>query len=223
MTKPPGPVAGHTSPAGGRPGADPPYVPIRRTGWATRHTPRWVLLALALLVVGAVLVALVHKPSQSERASDLRGFLSDMNYDIESCAGGVSESLTALHEIDTGASHDVVTAVSIANTGAANCSPANNEQLDDLDNYQVSESLASFNLPSVVTGLVNWAAPDAQNVQTDVARVLQAPSPQAKGRDMAALRQALRKLDAQRAAVDATMESAIRSLSAHASPPSLPG
>ena len=26
---------------------DPPYVPIRHTRWATRRTPRWVLLAVA--------------------------------------------------------------------------------------------------------------------------------------------------------------------------------
>ena len=42
-----------------------------------------------------------------------------MNTDIESCAGGVSESLTALQEIQSGASHDVKTAVSIATIGAA--------------------------------------------------------------------------------------------------------
>ena len=222
MTRPPGPVTGQSGPAGGHPDADPPYVPIRHTGWATHRTPRWVLLALAVVLVGTVLVALVHKPSQAERASDLRGFLSDMNTDIESCAGGVSESLTALRQAGSNAS-EVQDTISIANQGASNCEPANNEQIDDLEEYQVTESLASFHLASVVTGLVNWAAPDAVNVQTDVATMLAAPNPQAKAKDMAALQQALRKLNAQRAAVDATMESAIRSLSAHASPPSLPG
>jgi hypothetical protein len=202
---------------------DPPYVPIRHTRWATRRTPRWVLLAIAVVLVGTVLVALVHKPSTSQRASDLRGFLGDMRYDIQSCAGGVRDSLTALRQIESGASHDVGTAVYIANTGAANCSPANNELLDDLETYQVTESLASFGLARVVTGLVDWAAPDAQNVMTDVARVLRAPNAQAKASDTAALQQALRTLDAQRAKVDKIMESAIASLSAHATPPSLPG
>jgi hypothetical protein len=222
VTRPPGPVTGQTGPAGGRPDAGPPYVPIRRTAWATHRTPRWVLLALAVVVAGAVLVALVHKPSQSERASDLRGFLSDMNYDIESCAGGVGESLTALRQAGANAS-EVQDTISIANQGASNCEPANNLQIDDLEEYQVTESLASFHLAGVVTGLVNWAAPDAVDVQTDVATMLAAPNPQAKARDMAALQQALRKLNAQRAAVDATIQAAIRSTSAHASPPSLPG
>jgi hypothetical protein len=201
---------------------DPPYVPIRHTRWATRRTPWWVLAAGVVVLAGTVLVALVHRPSQAERASDLRGFLGDVQYDIESCAGGVSESQTALRDIESGASHDVGTAVYIANTGAANCSPANNEQLDDLENYQVTESLASFGLARVVTGLVAWAAPDALDVQTDVALILQAPNAQAKARDTAALRQALRKLDAQRSAVDAIMESANRSLSAHGTLPTLP-
>jgi hypothetical protein len=219
---PPGPVAGQTGPAGGHPDADAPYVPIRRTGWATHRTPRWVLLALAVLLVAGVLVALVHKPSQSERASDLRGFLSDMNYDIESCAGGVRESLTALREAGNSAS-DIQDTISIANQGASNCEPANNMQIDDLEEYQVTESLASFHLGSVVSGLVNWAAPDAVDVQTDVATALAAPNPQAKAKDMAALQQALRKLNAQRASIDTTVQAAVRSLSAHASPPSLPG
>ena len=88
---------------------DPPYVPIRATRWATRRTPRSVLPTAALLVAGAVLVALV--------------------------------------QIESGASHD---------TGAA-------------------------------------------------------------------LQQALRRLDAQRAAVYAIIESASTSLSARATPPALPG
>ncbi|HUA31712.1 MAG TPA: hypothetical protein VMC03_22735 [Streptosporangiaceae bacterium] len=203
---------------------DPPYVPIRRTRWATRRTPLWLLVAIAVLVVGGVLVGLSRTPSAGQRASDLRGFLGDVNYDIESCAGGVSESLNALQQVESGASRDVSTAAYIANTGAANCSPANNEQIDDLENYQVTESLASFHLARVVTGLVNWAAPDAENVQSDVALVLNnLGNPQAKAQDTAALQKAVRKLNAQRAAVDAIMNSAIRSLSAHASPPKLPG
>jgi hypothetical protein len=222
VTMPPGPMTGQTDPAGGPPDADPPYVPIRRTAWATHRTPRWVLLALAVLVVAAVLVALVHKPSQSERASDLRGFVSDVNYDIESCAAGVGESLTAMREAGNNGP-EIQDTISIANQGAANCEPANNEQIDDLEQYQVTESLASFNLPSVVTGLVNWAAPDAVDVQTDVATLLTATDPQAKAKDTAALQRALRKLDAQRAKIDAAIEAANRSLAAHASPPKLPG
>lgn len=202
---------------------DPPYVPIRQTRWATRRTPWWVLAAVAVVLAGTVLVALVHRPSPAERASDFRGFLGDMEADIGSCAGGVPQSLTALREIESGTSRDVKTAVYIANTGASNCSPANNELLDDLDGYQVTESLASFRLGRVVSGLVNWAAPDAENVQTDVARILTARSAQAKAADAAALHQALRTLDAQRSAVDKIMESANRSLSAHGTLPNLPG
>ena len=228
MTEPPGSVTGRPGPASGPPGGDPPYVPIRRSpwptspSWPTRHAPRWLLLAAVLVVAGALLVALVHRPSQAQRASDLRGFTSDMNADIESCAGGITDSLTAMRQIQSGASHDVATGISIANTGAANCSPANNELLDDLESYQVTESLASFGLSAVVTGLVDWAAPDAEVVQTDIARVLSAPTPQAKSKATAALRQAQRKLDAQRAKVDAIVESASRSLSAHVAPPKLP-
>jgi hypothetical protein len=205
------------------PRADPPYIPIRHTRWPVRRTPRWLLLAGLVLLAGAVLVGLTHRPSTPQRAADLRGFLRNMNADIESCAGGVSESLTALHAIQSGASHDTPTAISIAQYGGANCSPANNELLDDLTQFEVTESLASFRLNRVVTGLVTWAAPDAQQVQADVADLLAARSPQARASAAAALRQARAKLDAQRAAIDSVIESASAALSAHAAPPALPG
>lgn len=202
---------------------DPPYVPIRRTAWPTRRSPRLLFAAVAALAAIAVAVALVHRPSQAERASDLRGFLSDVTTDIESCAGGVGESLTALQGIESGSSHQVSDAIGVATYGASNCSPANSMQIDDLITYQVAESLASFHLGTAVTGLVLWADPDAVNVQTDVARVLEARTPQARNAQAAGLDRALRALDAQRTAVDSVIERAIRSLSVRAAPPRLPG
>jgi len=195
------------------------------SGWPVRRTPRWVLLAVAAVVAITVVLSLVHKPSQAEQASDMRGFLRDVTTDIESCAGGVGESLAALRLVESGqdSSTDVSQAISVAQQGAANCAPANNEQLDDLTNYQVTQSLASFGLPAAVTAMVAWAAPDAENVQTDVASVLSAATPQAKSQADAKLTRDLASLKAQRAKVDAPITRAIRSLAMHASPPTLPG
>jgi hypothetical protein len=205
--------------------ADPPYVPIRHSRWPVRRTPPWLLAAVGVLLVIGVAVALVHRPSQSERASDLRGFLHDMTTDIESCAGGVGESLSALHGVESGSNtpQNVQDTISIATYGASNCEPANSMPLDDLDQYQVTESLASFHLGNVVNGLIAWAAPDAINVQTDVASLLEAKTPRAKTKATAALAQALRKLNAQRAAIEAQLDHAITALHANASPPRLPG
>ena len=188
--------------------------------------PRWVLLAGAGLVVVAIAVALVHRPSKAERASDMRGLLQEVTADIQSCAGGVGESLTALRQVQAESprsSTDVSDAISIAQQGAANCSPANNELIDDLENYQVPESLASFGLKSSVTSLIAWAAPNAEQVQTDVARVLTATSPQAAGAAQAALNRALAALNAQRSKADGPINTAIRALAMHASAPRLPG
>jgi hypothetical protein len=205
---------------------DPPYVPIRHTKWPVGRTPRWMLAALALLIVAGVLVALAHKPSQSERASDMRGFLTDMTNEIESCAGGVGESLTALHQLGPLPSKnaaEVADTIGIATYGASNCSPANSMPLDDLEQYQVVESLSSFNLTAAVTGLINWAAPDAINVQDDVVTVLRAPNAQARTSATAQLDKDIAKLNRQRAAVYSVIDRAIKSLSMHASPPDLPG
>jgi hypothetical protein len=205
---------------------EPPYVPIRRGRWPVGRTPRWLVPAVAALVAAAVLVGLAHRPSSAQRAADLRAFLADMRTDIQSCAGGVGESLAALRglgPLPSPKTSEVKDTISIATYGASNCSPANSMPLDDLDQYQVTESLASFHLNRVVTGLVNWAAPDAIDVQTDVVAVLRARDARASSSAMAALRRALSRLDAQRAAVDSIIENATRSLSANAAPPVLPG
>jgi len=202
--------------------ADPPHVPLRHGGWPVQKAPRWLLVAGALVLAGAVLTGLAHHPTRSQRAADVNTFLHDMTTDIQSCAGGVRESLTALQAIQSGAEHDVRTAAHIATYGAGNCSPANNELLDDLTLYQVSESLASFGLPRVVDGLVTWAFPDAQRVQDDVAGVLGA-SGTARVAATAKLRRDLRTLDAQRAYVNKIMMNAVSATSATGRLPELPG
>jgi Co/Zn/Cd efflux system component len=204
---------------------EPPRASALPSGWPVRRAPRWVVLAIAGLLVVAVAVALVHKPSQAERASDMRGLLQEVSSDIASCAGGVGESLTAMREAEAEtprSSADLSAAINIAQQAGANCAPANNELIDDLESYQVPESLDSFGLKAAVSSLVDWAAPRAQQVETAVAGVLAATTPQAKAAAQAALTRSLAALDAQRAKADGPIVAAIRALGMHASPPRLP-
>ena len=200
----------------------PGRVSQRPSGWPVLRTPRWMLAGAVVLVAGLTLAAIPHRPSTAERATDLRGMGYDLNVDIESCAGGVTDSITALRAIQSGASRDVTTAVTIANTAAANCDPANSTQMQDLLEYQVPGSLASFHLAIAVTDLVTWGHPLAQRVQTDVATLVTAKTPAAVQRASAQLRHDQQALDAQRAVIDRMFTSASTALSAHVSPPSLP-
>ena len=198
-------------------------VRTRPSGWPVLRTPRWMLAGGAVLVAGLTLAALPHHPSTAERAADLRGMVHDLTVDIESCAGGVNDSITALRAIQAGQSHDVKTAVTIANTAAANCSPANSMPMDDLVQYQPPESLASFHLEKTVNDLVTWGFPDAQRVQSDVAAVLTAGTPAAIHAATAQLHHDQGVLDAERATIDGMIDAASRSLAADVAPPPLPG
>jgi hypothetical protein len=140
-------------------------IASRPSGWPVLRTPKWMLAAGVVLVAGLVLAAIPHRPSTEQRAADLRGMVHDLTTDIESCAGGVSDSITALRAIQSGASNDVKTAVTIANTAAANCSPANSMPMEDLVQYQAPGSLASFHVQTAVNDLVTWGFPLAQRVQ----------------------------------------------------------
>jgi hypothetical protein len=195
---------------------------LRQSGWPVLRTPRWLFAGAAVLVAGMVLVAIPHRPSTAQRTADLAGFVHDMNTDIGSCAAGVRDSFTALHAIQAGTSHEVTTAIGIATYGVSNCSPANSMPMDDLVQYEVTESLFGLHLQAAVNDLVTWAFPLAQRVMADVARELAAHTATARAAAAAQLRRDQKALDAQRAVIDKIMASADRSLSARVAPPSLP-
>jgi hypothetical protein len=202
---------------------DPPHVPLRHSRWPVYRAPWWVYAAGAVVLAGAVLVGLSHHPTQAQRAADMNAFLHDTTTDIQSCAAGVSESLANMHTVEAGATQqDTATAISEARYGAQNCSPANNELLVDLTQYQVSESLASFRLDRAVQGLITWAFPDAQRVQADVADILGSHGA-ARAAATSKLQQDLRRLDGQRAYVDKIMMNAVNATSATGKLPVLPG
>jgi hypothetical protein len=201
---------------------DPPYVPIRRSGWPVRRTPLWMLLAVLVLAGGAVLVSLSHKPSHAQQAADLNAYMKDMNAGVESCAGGVTESRQALSAILAGQTSELKTAVKLVNYNAANCSPANNEPLADLTQYQVTESLASFRLQECSNDFVTWTFPYAMQAQLDMVSVMTAPSASARAAASAELTKDLGKLDAERAAIYSILRSAENATGDHAALPSLP-
>ena len=200
----------------------PPYVPIRRSGWPVRRTPMWILLVLVLLAGAGVLVSLSHKPSNAQQTADLNGYLKDMNAAIESCAGGVRESQQALSAIESGSKDNLSTAVRLVNYNANNCEPANSEPLADLTQYQVTESLARFNLQNCTNDFVTWAF-DAVPVQTDMVTVMTARSAAARTTANAALQRDRRVLNADRATIEEILGAAEHALSDHAALPSLPG
>ncbi|MGE5291643.1 MAG: hypothetical protein ACM3ML_31475 [Micromonosporaceae bacterium] len=200
-----------------------PSHPRTVTGWPVRRTPVWLFVALAAFLAAAVLVGLAHRPTNSERATDLHAVIKTLNADIESCAGGLRDSLIAMRAIESGASHDRATALRIASLGAANCSPANNQLLADLTQYQVPESLARFKLEPTVDELVTWAFPWAQRAQQDVVNVLQARGADARDKASAALRADLRTLDSHRSAVDSALTRTAQVIGSTDRLPSLPG
>jgi hypothetical protein len=199
----------------------PPAVPIRRSGWPARRASVPVLLAVVVIAAGVVLVSLAHRPSTAQRASDLNAFMHDMNTSVESCAGGVRESLAAMKAVEAG-SDQVTTASKLVSYNANNCSPANSQPLADLTQYQVTESLASFNLKTCVNDFVTWAFPYAMQAQQDMGRVIAAKTPAGRAQATAALAQATRKLDAERSAIYSILQSAERTLADHQALPPLP-
>lgn len=176
---------------------EPPFVPLRRSGWATRRTPVWVFGAIAVLVIGGFLVALSVRPSQSQQASDLRGYFGDVSTGVGSCAAALRDSMTSYQAVAGGDSAELGTAKSIVGYGVSNCEVASNESLSDFANYQVTESLDSLHLAAADNDVITWAF-DATTYQQDMLTALKAPTATAR----AALGPALAALNAERATID---------------------
>lgn len=201
---------------------EPPFVPLRHSGWASHRTPLWVFAAIIVLIGGVVVVSLSHKPSASQRASDLTGYLNDVNAGIESCAGGMRDSTTAFNKVRAGDTAEFSAAVGILAYNAQNCSPANNEPLSDFTNYQVTESLAQFPLNMADNDVITWAFPDALSAQEDMLAVLRAGTPAARAKAQATLNAALATMDAERAAIYAIWHNAEKSVGSTTALPYLP-
>ena len=200
---------------------EPPFVPLRHTGWATKRTPLWVFAVLAVAAVGVLLVSLSHKPSETQRASDLAGYFGDVRAGIGSCAAGMHDSENAYGQVLGGDTAQTKTAESIFTYGGSNCTLAGNEALTDFGSYQVTESLASFNLDTADNDVITWSF-DSTAAQQDMLAVLRATTPAARASAQATLKTAIGTLDAQRAAIDAIWNAAKKTTDATAAIPSLP-
>jgi hypothetical protein len=185
---------------------EPPFAPLRRSGWATRRTPLWVFGAIAVLVIAGFLVTLSVRPSQSQQASDLRGYFGDVSTGVGSCAAALRDSMTSYQAVVGGDSAELSTAKSIVGYGVANCEVASNESLSDFANYQVTESLDSLRLTAADNDVITWAF-DATTYQQDMLTALAAPNATAA---RAALGPALAALNAERAAIDGIWNAAKR-------------
>jgi len=200
---------------------EPPFVPLRHTGWATRRTPLWVFAVLAVAAVGVFLVSLSHKPSASQRASDLAGYFGDVRAGIGSCAAGLHDSENAYAQVLGGDTARAKAAESVFTYGGSNCTLAGNEALTDFGSYQVTESLASFNLDTADNDVITWSF-DSTAVQQDMLAVLRAVTPAARASAQATLQADLATLDRQRAAMDAIWATAKKATGATAALPPLP-
>jgi hypothetical protein len=200
---------------------EPPFVPLRRGGWATKRTPRWVFAVLAVVAVGVFLVSLSHKPSPSQRASDLAGYFKDAQAGIGSCAAGLHDSENAYGQVTGGETAHAKTAQAVFTYGGSNCTLASNQALTDFASYQVTESLAALNLDAADNDIITWSF-DSTAVQQDMLAVLKAATPATRASAQATLRAGLAALDKQRAAVYAIWTAAKSATGATAAFPDLP-
>jgi hypothetical protein len=200
---------------------EPPFVPLRHGGWATKRTPLWVFAIVVVVAVGVVVTSLSQKPSPSQRASDLAGYFKDVQAGIGSCAAGLHDSENAYGQLLSGSAALTKNAQSVFTYGESNCTLASNEALSNFGNYQVAQSLASFNLDTADNDVLTWSF-DSSAAQVDMLAVLQAATAAARASAQVTLNAALLKLDDQRAVIDKIWTAAKQATGANEPLPGLP-
>jgi hypothetical protein len=200
---------------------EPPFVPLRHKGWASKRTPLWVFAVVVVLAIGTVVLSLNHQPSSSQRASDLRTYFGDVTTGIGSCAAGVRGSESAYDQVLRGDTAQAKTAVSIFNYGGSNCTVAGSEPVNDFANYQVAESLDSLNLDTADNDIITWGF-DANAVQTDMVAVVNAATPAARASAEATLTSAVGTLNQERSTIDAIWNAAKKATGSGAAFTNLP-
>jgi hypothetical protein len=140
---------------------------------------------------------------------------------IGSCAAGLHDSQNAYAQVLGGDTADAKTARAIFTFGANNCTLAGNQALTDFAGYQVTESLAHYNLDAADNDVITWSF-DSTAVQQDMTAVLGAATPAARSTAQATLQGAIAKLDAQRADLDAIWTAAKKAAVGGAAIPALP-
>ena len=129
------------------------------------------------------------------------------------------DSAWALHCLRRRGEYKVVGLLTTFN--AANCSLASNEALDDLTQYQVTESLAKFNLVTCTDDYVAWSS-DADQAQLGMLAVLKADGSAARASATVTLQHDLATLNADRATIAAILHPAEHTLADPAPLPALP-
>jgi hypothetical protein len=200
---------------------EPPFVPLRHSGWASKRTPLWVFAVLVVLVVAAVVTSLSVKPTQSQRASDLRTYFGDVTTGIGSCAAALQGSETAYGDVLRGDTAQAKTALSIFNYGASNCTVAGNEALENFEDYQIAQTLDSLNLNTANNDVITWGF-DANILQADMVAVLNAKTPAARASAEATLTSANGTLNEERSTIDAIWNAAKKTTSSGAAFTKLP-
>ena len=150
-------------------------MPLRPSGWATRRTPLWVFAVLAVARRSACSSSpcRTSRPSRSGPATS-PAYFRDVKARHRVLRGGAArlgERLPAGARRRHGRTPRP--RESIFTYGAYNCTLASNQALTDFAGYQVTESLARYNLDTADNDVITWSF-DATAVQQDMIAVLKA-------------------------------------------------
>jgi len=155
-------------------------------GWVRAH-PRWSVAAVVVVVVAITAVAdWPHQATRSQLQGDLADYVTQARADVLSCGVEVEETLSAYNQIMAGVSADRVTAISIADRTALDCTPAGNDKILDLAATQPPRSLAVYHLEVGAAQLYGWASLDAVVAMQDIHALLVSPGDPAKLADVRA-------------------------------------
>ena len=143
--------------------------------WFAQHRKASVA-GIALIVVGlAAVLDWPHKATAGDLRSDFATYATQVNGDVQSCAGEIEQTISAYNQITAGVSTQRETAAGIASQTALDCTPMGNSAIEDLGALQPPRSLTRFHLDQATQRLYTWCFSDGVDVAQEIEQLMTSP------------------------------------------------
>ncbi len=157
---------------------------------------RYLALGIAALAAGTVVFNLGHGTTRSDRVSDLKGLVSQLQADVAACNSSARDSFSVYLDVIDGHPGDRGRAEGVVGGDQPYCTPVGNTDLFDLATLEAPPSLRSLDLQPTVQALAQWAYPQAAGAISDVDTLLKDPADPVATADLHSRLAAMRSLEA---------------------------
>ncbi len=135
----------------------------------------WILAIIVVAILAEVLIYYPTKTTLSEKQTDFKSIVTEMQTDVGGCAVGLPNAYDVMSRIHGGDTSNLKIASTIVTEDESDCTIAVNSDLYDMATLVPPTDLERYNLSPIVQEAYAWAYPGATAVLYDLNALLTHP------------------------------------------------